>query len=191
VVQTAPAAAGVLQPITYNFLVSNAGPSAGTAATFTDTLPAGVQFVSASSGQGSCTQTGGVVTCDLGSVPSGSSVTATVVVTGPLLPGTIHNTATVKASEADPNLANNTSTSSTDVGLLPVVAPVTTPTPPPLPTPTPSTSVLGTNISRGPALPVTGVGFPLGLLGLLGVCLIGAGVAVVRKTRRAGSPPEG
>ncbi|MEA2504768.1 MAG: hypothetical protein QOG36_1811, partial [Actinomycetota bacterium] len=78
-----------------------------------------------------------------------------------------------------------------DVGLLPVVAPVTTPTPPPLPTPTPSTSVLGTNISRGPALPVTGVGFPLGLLGLLGVCLIGAGVAVVRKTRRAGSPPEG
>jgi uncharacterized repeat protein (TIGR01451 family) len=191
VAQTAPPGAGILQPITYNFLVSNAGPSAGTAATFTDTLPAGVQFVSASSGQGSCTQTGGVVTCDLGSVPSGSSVTATVVVTGPLLPGTIHNTATVKASEADPNLANNTSTSSTDVGLLPVVAPVTTPTPPPLPTPTPSTSVLGTNISRGPALPVTGVGFPLGLLGLLGVCLIGAGVAVVRKTRRAGSPPEG
>ncbi|MEA2587090.1 MAG: trimeric autotransporter adhesin [Actinomycetota bacterium] len=190
VAQTAPPGAGILQGITYNFLVSNAGPSAGTAATFTDTLPAGVQFVSASSGQGSCTQSGGVVTCGLGSVPSGSSVTATVAVTGGLLPGTIHNTATVKASEADPNLANNTSTSSTDVGLLPVVAPVTTPTPPPLPTPTPSTSVLGTNISRGPALPVTGVGFPLGLLGLLGVCLIGAGVAVVRKTRGAGSPPR-
>jgi uncharacterized repeat protein (TIGR01451 family) len=190
VAQTAPAGAGILQAITYNFLVSNAGPSSATAATFTDTLPAGVQFVSASSGQGSCTQSGGVVTCGLGSVPSGASVTATVVVTGPLLPGTAHNTATVKASEADPNLANNTSTENTDVGLLPVVAPVTTPAPP-TPTPTPSTSVLGTNISRGPALPVTGVRFPVGLLGLLGVGLIGVGVAVVRKTRGAGSPPRG
>jgi uncharacterized repeat protein (TIGR01451 family) len=186
VAQTAPPGAGILQAITYNFLVSNAGPSAGTAATFTDTLPAGVQFVSASSGQGSCTQTGGVVTCDLGSVPSGASVTATVAVTGPLLPGTIHNTATVKASEADPNLANNTSTSSTDVGLLPVVAPVTTPTPPPLPTPTPSTSVLGTNISRGPALPVTGPHFPLGALGVLGLCLLAAGMVIVRRTRTRG-----
>jgi uncharacterized repeat protein (TIGR01451 family) len=182
VVQTAPAGAGVLQPITYNILVTNGGPSPATNATLTDTLPAGVQFVSASSGQGTCTQTGGVVTCGLGSVPSGSSVTATVVVTAGLLPGTLHNTATVNATEADPNLANNTSTATTDVGLLPVVAPVTTPTPP-APTPTPSTSVLGTNISRGPALPVTGPHFPLGALGVLGLCLVGAGLVIVRRTR--------
>jgi uncharacterized repeat protein (TIGR01451 family) len=185
VAQTAPAGAGVLQAITYNILVSNAGPSSATNATLTDTLPPGVQFVSASSGQGSCTQTGGVVTCGLGSVPSGSSVTATVVVTAGLLPGTLHNTATVKANEADPNLTNNTSTATTDVGLLPVVAPVTTPTPP-RPTPTPSTSVLGTNISRGPALPVTGPPFPLGALGVLGLCLVGAGLAIVRRARTRG-----
>jgi uncharacterized repeat protein (TIGR01451 family) len=185
VVQTAPPGAGVLQAITYNILVSNGGPSSATNATLTDTLPPGVQFVSASSGQGTCTQTGGVVTCGLGSVPSGSSVTATVVVTAGLLPGTLHNTATVKANEADPNLTNNTSTAATDVGLLPVVAPVTTPTPP-TPTPTPSTSVLGTNISRGPALPVTGPHFPLGALGVLGLCLLGAGMVIVRRARARG-----
>jgi uncharacterized repeat protein (TIGR01451 family) len=185
VVQTAPAGAGVLQGITYNLLVTNGGPSPATNATLTDTLPAGVQFVSASSGQGTCSQTGGVVTCGLGSVPSGSSVTATVVVTAGLLPGTLPNTATVKATEADPNLANNTSTATTDVGVLPVVAPVTTPTPP-APTPTPSTSVLGTNISRGPALPVTGPHFPLGPLGVLGLCLLGAGMVIVRRARTRG-----
>jgi hypothetical protein len=65
------------------------------------------------------------------------------------------------------------------------VAPVTTPTPP-VPTPTPSTSVLGTNISRGPALPVTGPPFPLGALGVLGLCLLGAGMAIVRGARTRG-----
>jgi uncharacterized repeat protein (TIGR01451 family) len=190
VAQTAPPGAGVLQAITYNILVSNAGPSSATNATLTDTLPAGVTFVSASAGQGGCTQSAGVVTCNLGSVPSGASVTATVAVTGGLLPATLSNTATVKASEADPNLANNTSAATTALGLLPVVAPVTSPTPP-APTPTPSTSVLGSTFSQGRALPVTGPRFPLGLLGLLGACLIGVGVVIVRKTRGAGSPPRG
>jgi uncharacterized repeat protein (TIGR01451 family) len=190
VVQTAPAGAGILQGITYNLLVTNAGPSSATNGTLTDTLPAGVTFVSASSGQGSCTQSAGVVTCNLGSVPSGASVTATVAVTGGLVPATLNNTASVKGSEADSNLANNTSTATTALGLLPVVAPVTSPTPP-APTPTPSTSVLGSTFSRGRALPVTGMRFPLGLLGLLGACLIGVGVVIVRKTRGAGSPPRG
>lgn len=62
------------------------------------------------------------------------------------------------------------------------MAPVTSPTPP-APTPTPSTSVLGSTFSQGRALPVTGPRFPLGLLGLLGACLIGVGVVIVRKTR--------
>ncbi len=190
VLQTAPAGAGVLQTFSYNILVTNAGPSSATNTTLTDTLPAGVAFVSASSGQGSCGQSVGVLTCNLGSLPSGASVTATVAVTAGLLPGTLNNTTSVKASEADPNLTNNTSTATTNVGLLPVTAPLATLTPPP-PSPTPSPSVLGAAFGQGKALPVTGPRFPLGLLGLLGVCLIGIGVVIVRKTRGAGSPPRG
>ncbi|HMC03903.1 MAG TPA: DUF11 domain-containing protein, partial [Actinomycetota bacterium] len=182
VVQAAPAGAGVLQTFSYNILVTNAGASSATNATLTDTLPAGVAFVSASSGQGSCGQSVGVLTCNLGSLPSGASVTATVAVTAGLLPGTLDNTTSVKASEADPNLTNNTSTAATNVGLLPVTAPVATPTPPP-PSPTPSPSVLGPTFGQGRALPVTGSRLPVGSLALLGLCLIGVGVVTMRRGR--------
>ena len=106
----------------------------------------------------------------------------TIAVTAGLLPGTVNNTATVKAAEADPNMANNSSTATTEVGLLGVVASAS-PTPTPTPTPTPSPTVLGENFRRGRALPVTGPRFPLGLLGLLGLCLLGAGVVLVRRGR--------
>ena len=139
-------------------------------------------FVSASSGQGSCNQSGGVLTCNLGSLPSGASVTATVAVTAGLLPGMLSNSVSVKASEADPNSSNNTSTATTNVGLFPVTAPVATPTPPP-PSPTPSPSVLGATFGQGRALPVTGSRFPVVLLGLLGVCLIGVGLVTIRRGR--------
>lgn len=184
--KTAPAGAGVLQTFSYNILVTNGGPSPATNSTLTDTLPGGVTFVSASSGQGSCNQSGGVVTCNLGSIPSGASVTATVAVTAGLLPGTLNNTASVKASEADPNLANNTATATTTVGLLPVTAPVATPTPPP---PSPSPSVLGATFGQGRALPVTGPRLPIGLLALLGLCLIGVGVVTVRRSRSRQKSP--
>jgi len=180
VLQTAPAGAGILQTFSYNILVTNGGPSPATNATLTDTLPAGVTFVSASSGQGSCSQSGGVLTCSLGSMPSGASVTATVAVTAGLLPGTLNNTASVKASEADPNLANNTSTATTTVGLLPVTAPVATPMPPPIPAPNPSATA---PFGQGKALPVTGTQVPVGLLALVATCLIGVGIVTVRRGR--------
>ena len=88
------------------------------------------------------------------------------------------NCASVKASEADPNLANNTATAATNVGLLPVTAPVATPTPPP-----PSPSVLGPTFGQGRALPVTGSRLPVGSLALLGLCLIGVGVVTMRRGR--------
>jgi hypothetical protein len=44
----------------------------------------------------------------------------------------------------------------------------------------------GTNVSRGPALPVTGPHFPLGPLGVLGLCLLGAGMVIVRRARTRG-----
>src|SRR5262245_11911058 len=52
--------------LTYSTTVTNNGIAAITALV-TNALPVNVMFVSANSTQGSCTQSGGTVTCDLGS----------------------------------------------------------------------------------------------------------------------------
>ena len=65
----------------YSVQVTNNGPSAATGVVATIPLPAGVQFASASSGQGSTpTQQGGVLTADLGDIASGGSATITIVI---------------------------------------------------------------------------------------------------------------
>ena len=46
-----------------------------------DTLPAGVAFVSATPSQGSCSQSGGTVTCPLGTIAAGANATVALVVT--------------------------------------------------------------------------------------------------------------
>lgn len=86
--------------------VSNSGPSNSTGVTVTDTLPAGVNFVSASVTQGSCTQSAGTVTCAIGNINRFVGVQITITVT-PVTVGVATHTATVSANEPDPNTANN------------------------------------------------------------------------------------
>src|SRR5439155_17886069 len=77
--------------ITYTLIGRNNGPNASSGVFFTDTLPAGTTFAGGSAG---CTETSsGVVTCDLGTVASGDSVSATIVVntTAASSPGTATN----------------------------------------------------------------------------------------------------
>lgn len=95
--------------ITYTISISNSGPGDASAVVLTDTLPAAVSFVSVAAGQGSCSHESGIVTCLLGTLASGASTTATVVVSTPdvVEPTTLINTATVSADEQDSNLANN------------------------------------------------------------------------------------
>lgn len=81
----------------------------------------GVIIVSATPTQGICAQEGGTVTCSLGDLQAGSTVSVEIVVTvDPATPeGTIlTNIASVSANETDANLSNNTATVTTRV-LLP------------------------------------------------------------------------
>ena len=58
--------------LTYTLNFNNEGPSTATNVSVTDTLPASVTFNSASASQGTCTESGGTVTCDLGSLANGA-----------------------------------------------------------------------------------------------------------------------
>jgi uncharacterized repeat protein (TIGR01451 family) len=73
-----------------------------------------VTFVSATPSQGSCNQAAGVVTCPLGALPVGTTVTVSIVVTT-TIDGLITDTAVVSATTSDPVLANNTASQTTTV----------------------------------------------------------------------------
>jgi uncharacterized repeat protein (TIGR01451 family) len=97
--------------LTYTIVVGNNGPDAATQVTLADGLPIGTSFVSVSTTQGTCT--GGVlITCNLGTVPAGATVTITLVVTAQQT-GTLTNTVTVIGKEPEANTANNTATATT------------------------------------------------------------------------------
>jgi uncharacterized repeat protein (TIGR01451 family) len=105
--------------LTYTITVENLGPEAATGVTVTDTLPKGVDFVSAASSLGKCTQQARKVTCVLGSMPAptvnyGSAPTITIAVV-PRVPGSITNTASVKGDQKDKTSKNNTASATTRV----------------------------------------------------------------------------
>jgi uncharacterized repeat protein (TIGR01451 family) len=100
--------------LTYSITVSNSSGLAATGVVLTDTLPAGVNLVSATASQGPCSGTS-VITCNLGTLnPSGNAFVTIVVTTGTA--GLISNVAAVTTSSFDPNTADNTVTTSTTVG---------------------------------------------------------------------------
>jgi uncharacterized repeat protein (TIGR01451 family) len=102
-----PVAAGAVA--TSRLVVRNAGPSAAADVVVTDNLPDGVTFVSADSGQGSCSESGGRLSCRLGDVPSGQQVTVTVRFRVPAgsEDTSVANTATVDSPIADPDPDDN------------------------------------------------------------------------------------
>ncbi len=109
-----PDPAVVGQNLVYTLTVVNGGPSTATSVVVTDTLPGGVTYVSATPSLGSCSQTGGIVTCGLSSMANGVTRVVTIVVT-PTASGMITNSATVLATEGDPNTANNSASATTTV----------------------------------------------------------------------------
>jgi uncharacterized repeat protein (TIGR01451 family) len=105
--------------IHYTLTVSALGPSASFGVVATDTLPAGVTFVSASSSMGTYNSTTGTWT--IGSVANGTSQTLVITATvnaGDVNGQTITNTATVGESNSvnDPLTGNNTASVTITVG---------------------------------------------------------------------------
>ncbi len=101
--------------LTYTVTVENIGSADATGVVLTDTLPSGVSFVSASPSQGTCSESTGVVTCDLGTIALGGGPVAVTIVVTPNTAGTIDNTAAAALNETDADASNNTMTVSTQV----------------------------------------------------------------------------
>ena len=92
--------------IDYTIDITNNGPDLASNVTLTDGLPVGVGNVQAAPSQGSCGETGGIVTCLLGALADGASATVTVTVTA-ITPGSWSSAVRVSADEIDSNVANN------------------------------------------------------------------------------------
>src|SRR5208282_930135 len=111
--KSGPAFVSATSNLTYTISVTNFGPSSAGGVVVTDSLPAGVSFVSAS---GNGINGGGIVNWTLGTLANGQVSNVTVTVTASTS-GSLTNVASVSASTADPNLTNNVT--------LPVITTVT------------------------------------------------------------------
>ncbi|HTQ81263.1 MAG TPA: right-handed parallel beta-helix repeat-containing protein, partial [Thermoanaerobaculia bacterium] len=101
------------QPLTYELTLTNQGPSEATGISVVAQLPAGFAFLSAVPDQGSCSA-GSPLVCQLGSLAANASTHLAVSGT-PMSAGTLQMVSTVSANEADPAMANNRWTATTEV----------------------------------------------------------------------------
>jgi len=103
--------------VVYHLVVANAGPDAAQAVTVTDTLPAGVVFISAGGTGWTCTHAGNAsVTCTTATIASSATApTITLVVRAPASVTTLANAAVVTSSTPDPTGNNNSSSATTAV----------------------------------------------------------------------------
>ena len=109
--------------LAYTIQVRNLGAGGTADATdvvVTDTLPAGVTFVSATTASGTCTRANRTVTCNLGTLLAGAVATVTIAVKAGN-DGTISNVASVATTVVDTDLANNQDTESTTVSKAPTI----------------------------------------------------------------------
>lgn len=111
IVKTATPASTVPEgdSLVYTLTVTNNGPATATNVTVSDPLPTSVTFLSVSSTVGSCSQAGGTVTCQLGTMANAATATVSII-TMTAAPGVVANTATVSADQTDPTSGNNSST---------------------------------------------------------------------------------
>jgi uncharacterized repeat protein (TIGR01451 family) len=111
------------QNFTYTLTVTNNGPDTANSVVVTDTLPAGVTFVSATTGCSGTT----TVTCVASTIANAGTAAFDIVVTAPSVFGTISNTASVSASSPSDSVSgNNSDTLALSVGSPPGVPSLST-----------------------------------------------------------------
>ena len=95
--------------LTYLITVQNVSGTTANDVVITDPLPAGTSFISCVVSQGSCSESSGTVTANIGTLAPGASAVLTLKVSAPQGDpcGPITNVATVTATN-DSNAANNT-----------------------------------------------------------------------------------
>ncbi len=113
-ISATPEPVSVTQNLTYTVQALNSGPQDATNMVLKNTLPAGVNFVSATSNEGSCAQANLVVTCSISKLVSGDSLAASIVVI-PTATGSADDTASASATETDTLLGNNSASHTTRV----------------------------------------------------------------------------
>jgi uncharacterized repeat protein (TIGR01451 family) len=97
------------QNLTYTITVKNKGPQTAQAVTLSDPLASNVTFSSVTGTQGNCSQSKGVVTCNIGDLANAGIATVTIVVTANA-PGDIVNNATVSGANSETVQASAKST---------------------------------------------------------------------------------
>lgn len=93
--------------VTYTIVVTNNGSSNATGVMVTDTLAAGLGYVSAGGSGWSCSYSAPTVSCAYSpSLAAGSSATVLITVTAPITPGLVTNVASAAAGSAPPVNSN-------------------------------------------------------------------------------------
>ena len=112
---SSPASVTTGQSVTYILTVTNNDMQVTTTSlSLTDTLPAGMTYVSSSAAGGSCANSGGTVTCTLAGLAPRATWQPSITVTAGTA-GSIKDTASVTGNQPDPNTANNTMSVTTSV----------------------------------------------------------------------------
>lgn len=105
--------------IEYTMVVSNLGPAVANNVTLVDTLPATVTYVSHSTTAGTCAHAAGVLTCSLGTIVAGGSVTVKMVVSteqlGSVTDLSLLNVVEVSSTSPDPVPGNNLANETTEI----------------------------------------------------------------------------
>ncbi|MEM6338265.1 MAG: DUF11 domain-containing protein, partial [Bacteroidota bacterium] len=107
------------QEVSFSLVVRNTstaggGPLDSPQTTVLDALPAGLEFVRATSSVGSCEFDGSTVRCDLGTFTAGSTAEITITVRAAQA-GVITNEASVSGQFSDPDESNNSSSATITV----------------------------------------------------------------------------
>jgi uncharacterized repeat protein (TIGR01451 family) len=103
------------EAVSWTITVTSAGPAVARTVVVADAAPDGVTLTSTTASVGTCSIAGGV-TCQLGDLAPGATVTVTVAGrVDPAAGGPIVNTATASSATADPDTGDNTASVATDV----------------------------------------------------------------------------